>query len=348
MQAPSNTSGTPKWPVTTQDIRRLLNDNITPSRVRLLAISTSIGIFLVYFMGTLVTDSGSGHGCGASWPLCQGRFIPQFAISTAIEFSHRVVVALVSVLVCALAIGILWLWRSRRELLILAFVMVPALAMEAGLGAALVLLPQSALLLALHFGSSTILVISILLATLIILELDGWDRLRDRPVPTGFRVLTFTLVLYTYVVGYLGAYMRLRGVELGCSTWPLCNGQVFPGFTGAAGIAFSHRFAAVFLIAGSLALFFWARRIRLMRPDLYRGSVVVLVAVAAQALAGALVVFTRVAEASQMLHAGLVSLIFSALCYVALQTLPRPVGVRSLVAKPASTPSPTARPAVTR
>ncbi len=347
MQTPSRTSGAPKWPVPTQDIHRLLNNIITPSRVRRLAVATSIGIFLVYFMGTLVTDSGSGHGCGASWPLCQGKFIPQFAISTAIEFSHRIVVALVSVLVCVLAFGIIWLWRSRRELLILALVMVPALFIEAGLGAALVLLPQSAFLLAVHFGSSLILVTSILLATLIILQLDGWDRLRDRPVPAGFRALTFLLVVYTYIVGYLGAYMRLRGVELGCSTWPLCNGQVFPGFTGAAGIAFSHRVAAVFLIAGSVALLLWGRRIRTMRPDLYRGTVVVFFAVLAQALAGALVVFTRVAEASQMLHAGIVSLIFVSLCYVALQTLPRPEGVRNLIVKRSTTSSATATPAVT-
>ena len=44
----------------------------------------------------------------------------------------------------------------------------------------------------------------------------------------------------------------------------------------------------------------------------------------AQAFAGAVVVFTKVAEASQMLHAGIVSLIFGSLCYVALQTLASP------------------------
>lgn len=338
MQTPSQASGTPNGPLPAQDsIRRLLTSLITPVRVRRLAIATSIGIFLAYSMGTLVTDSGSGHGCGQSWPLCQGRFVPAFAISTAIEFSHRVVVALVSVLIFGLVIGILWLWRSRRELLILAIVMVPATMIEAGLGAALVLEPRSALLLAIHFASSLILVTSILLATLILLELDGWDKLRDRPVPGSFRLLTFALLLYTYVVGYLGAYMRLRGVELGCSTWPLCNGQVIPGFTGAAGIAFSHRFAALFLILGTLTLLLWARRIRSMRPDLYRGSMIAFLTVMAQALAGALVVFTKVAEASQMLHAGVVSLIFGSLCYVALQTLPRPAAVRSLVAKPAAT-----------
>jgi heme a synthase len=322
-----------------QIISELLNRIYTPLVMRRLAIVTSIGIVITYATGTLVTDSGSGHGCGQSWPLCRGRFIPQFAISTAIEFSHRVVVGLISILIIALAIGIFWLWRSRRELLILALLMVPALLAEAGLGAALVLAPQSPLLLAVHFASSLILVSSIVLATLIILELGTWDRLRDRPVPAGFRVLTFALLVYTYIVGYLGAYIRLRGVELGCQSWPLCNGKVVPGFTGPAGIVFTHWFAALFLLAGTLTLMLWSRRIRAMRPDLYRGSIFAFLAVIAQAFAGAVVVFTKVAEASQMLHAGIVSLIFVSLCYTALQTIPRPAELRSIVARPAATSS---------
>jgi cytochrome c oxidase assembly protein subunit 15 len=213
--------------------------------------------------------------------------------------------------------------------------MIPATIAEAGLGAALVLEPQSALLLAVHFGSSLILVSSIVLATLIILQLGGWDRLRDRPVPAGFRILTLVLLVYTYIVGYLGAYLDLRGDELGCGTrWPLCNGEIMPGFTGAVGVTFSHWLAAFILILGSVSLFLWARRMQSMRPDLYRGSLAVLLCVIAQALAGAVVVFTRVAAASRLLHAGIVALIFVSLCYVVLQTLPRPAAVRTLVARP--------------
>src|SRR5215472_8466433 len=89
-----------------QVISQLLNRICTPAVMRRLAVITSIGIIITYATGTLVTDSGSGHGCGESWPLCRGVFIPQFAISTAIEFTHRVVVGLISVLVIALAIGI--------------------------------------------------------------------------------------------------------------------------------------------------------------------------------------------------------------------------------------------------
>lgn len=302
----------------------------TPRFTRRLAAVTAAGMFVVYALGTLVTTTGSGHGCGNSWPLCRGKFIPSFAITTAIEFTHRVATSLITVLVLALALGLLWLWRARLEIRILAPLMVVALFAEAGLGAALVLARESAVLLAVHFGASLILFTSVLLAALIVNELDRWDGMRDRPLPGGFRWLTFGLALFTYVVGYLGAYMRLRGDELACDSWPFCGrGQAIPGLSGAQGVNFTHRLAALLLTAGVVWLFVWARRMRRARPDLYRAAVWVLVLVLAQAAAGAIVVFTSVAEVSQMLHAGLVALLFGALCYVALHTLPRPAAVRA-------------------
>jgi heme a synthase len=306
-----------------------LDRYVTPRVVRPLATVTAVTMFVVYALGTLVTTTGSGHGCGDSWPLCRGQFVPEFAISTAIEFTHRVATAAVTVLVLVVAFGVLWLWRSRLELRILAPLMVVALFAEAGLGAALVLLPASPVLLAIHFGTSLILFGSVLLTALIGHELDGWDRLRDLAVASGFRFLAFALALYTYVVGYLGAYMRLRGAELGCQGWPTCNGQLFPGFSGLVGIALSHRVAAVVLLAGTIWLFIWARSLRASRPDLFRGSFWALLAVIAQVFAGGIVALTSVARYSQLLHAGLVALLFGALIYVCLQTLPRPSAVRS-------------------
>jgi cytochrome c oxidase assembly protein subunit 15 len=302
---------------------------VTPLIVRRLAVVTAVTMFIVYALGTLVTTTGSGHGCGDSWPLCRGQFVPEFAISTAIEFTHRVATAAVTVLVLATAFGVLWLWRSRLELRILAPLMVVALFAEAGLGAALVLLPASPVLLAIHFGASLVLFGSVLLTAIIVNELGGWDRLRDQVVAPGFRILVFALALYTYVVGYLGAYMRLRGAELSCRGWPACNGQIIPTFSGYVGIAFTHRVAAFVLLAGTVWLFVWARSQRAARPDLYRGSFWALAAVIAQVFAGGLVALTQVARYSQLIHAGLVALLFGALIYVCLQTLPRPAAARS-------------------
>ena len=276
----------------------ILDRYVTPRVVRPLAIITAVTMFIVYALGTLVTTSGSGHGCGASWPLCHGQFIPEFAISTAIEFTHRVATAAVTVLV---------------------------------------------LLLAIHFGTSLVLFSSVLLTAIIVNELGGWDRLRDLPIATGFRVLVFALAAYTYVVGYLGAYMRLRGAELGCRGWPACNGALFPGFSGFVGIAFTHRVAAFILLAGTVWLFVWARSQRAERPDLYRGAFFALLAVITQVLAGGLVALTSVARYSQLLHAGLVALLFGALIYVCLQTLRRPQTAR--IASPEPAPATSTEPA---
>lgn len=337
----SNTDATPARLLS--QIGTFLDRWVTPKLVRRVALATAVVMFIVYALGTLVTTTGSGHGCGDSWPLCRGKFIPEFAITTAIEFTHRVATALVTVLVLATAFGVLWLWRSRLELRILAPVMVLALFAEAGLGAALVLGSSSPLLLAVHFGSSLILVGSVLLTALIVNTLDGWDRLRDRAVIPGFRILAFALAIYTYFVGFSGAYMRQQGAQAICRTWPLCQDQLFPGFSGLVGIAFTHRVAAFILLAGTVWLVVWARSQQATRPDLYRGSFWALVAVIAQVLAGGLVAITQMARYSQLIHAGLVALLFGALIYVCLQTLPRPAAVRSDSAmSPAKTATPAA------
>src|SRR6185437_4267153 len=64
---------------------------------------------LVIVWGALVRATGSGAGCGAHWPLCNGEWIPvhpQF--HTIIELTHRVMSGL------ALAgVIVLWLWGLR-------------------------------------------------------------------------------------------------------------------------------------------------------------------------------------------------------------------------------------------
>ncbi|HZU75059.1 MAG TPA: hypothetical protein VE990_20045, partial [Acidimicrobiales bacterium] len=72
-----------------------------------LGIVTAVGMFLVLVMGATVTSTGSATGCGRDWPLCRGQFIPQFAVATAIEFSHRAVTGVEGLLVVAFAAALL-------------------------------------------------------------------------------------------------------------------------------------------------------------------------------------------------------------------------------------------------
>ncbi len=102
-------------------------------------------VVLVYNLGVIawgayVRATGSGAGCGAHWPTCQGEVIPRAPqIETLIEFSHRVS----SGLVLLLAVGMfVWAWRAypRRHMIrrSVSFVLLFTIT-EALLGAGLVL-----------------------------------------------------------------------------------------------------------------------------------------------------------------------------------------------------------------
>ena len=302
-----------------------------PVIVRRLAVVTSITLFLVHVMGTFVTDTGSQAGCGNSWPLCRGQFIPsEFARSTLIEFSHRIGVPLVTILIVALIVGVLALWRNRIEIKILAPLMFVFLFAQAILGALAVMYPTSAVILAFHFGVSSLAVASVIVTTLFIYELGGADRMRDRRVTLGFRALVWGVTIYTYVVIYLGAYVLHTNSALACTTWPLCApGRLLPPDVQPVVVNMTHRVAALVLTLSVVALLVWARRLRKARPDLYRASVVAMVLILAQALEGALVVFSRANVWAEVMHSAFIALFFSVMVYMCLKSLPRPASARA-------------------
>lgn len=302
-----------------------------PTYVRRLGVVTAVVLFLVHVMGATVTDTGSQAGCGNSWPLCRGQFIPaEFARSTAIEFSHRLGVPLVTILLLALIVGTLALWRSRLEIRILAPLMFIFLFMQAILGGLAVMFPTSAVVLAFHFGVSSISVASVIVTTLFIYQIGRWDRLRDRRIPTGFRWLTFIVTAYTYIVIYLGAYVMHTNSQLACTSWPLCDaGRLLPPNVTPVVTNVTHRVAAFILVVLMVCLFVWARRVRRARPDLYAASVVALALVLAQALEGAVLVLSRASIWTEVMHSAFVALFFSVMAYMCLQVLPRTARTRA-------------------
>src|SRR5215208_607896 len=93
-----------------------------------LAVATTLGMFIVLLMGAAVTNTGSAEGCGRSWPLCNGQFVPEFTVATAIEYSHRAVTGVEGLLVLALAVAMLSRWGRRdREVAVLALIMLGTL-----------------------------------------------------------------------------------------------------------------------------------------------------------------------------------------------------------------------------
>ncbi len=330
-------------------VRKWLARRDWPLIVRRLSVVTAAVLFLVHVMGALVTDSGSQAGCADSWPLCKGQFIPShFVVSTLIEFNHRAAVAIVTVLLISLIVGVLALWRNRLEIKILAPLMFIFLIGQALLGALAVMYPTSAVILAFHFGVSSLSVASVFVTALFIHGFDRWDRLRDRARTGGFRWLVWGITIYTYIVIYLGAYVLHTNSALACTSWPFCDARrpVPPLSVEPAVINMTHRVAAFILVLLVVGMLLWARRIRRARPDFYWSSVVALVLILAQALEGVAVVFARASVWAEVMHSAFVALFFSVMCFMVLQSLARPASVRNAPpargrsrAKPAPRPS---------
>src|SRR2546427_4159726 len=76
-----------------------------PRRFVTLAWIAAACTYLLIVLGAVVRITGSGLGCGDHWPLCNGRLLPSLKdIPTVIEWSHRLVAAVVSMLVVGLAL----------------------------------------------------------------------------------------------------------------------------------------------------------------------------------------------------------------------------------------------------
>jgi cytochrome c oxidase assembly protein subunit 15 len=81
-----------------------------PRRFLTLAWIVLLGTVVVVLSGDVVQATGSGAGCGESWPRCDGALLPGFEdAATAIEFSHRALTFVLSVSV----IGLLIMARRR-------------------------------------------------------------------------------------------------------------------------------------------------------------------------------------------------------------------------------------------
>jgi cytochrome c oxidase assembly protein subunit 15 len=280
-----------------------------------LGVVTAIGMFLVLVMGATVTTTGSAQGCGRSWPLCDGKFIPDFALSTAIEFSHRAVTGVEGVLVVALTIAVLALYRDQRPIRVLAPLMLGFLILQAGMGAWAVMYPQAAVVLALHFGISLIALATTVLTALYVRRPGA--MLAAPAVPGGLRLVTWGSAGYLYLLVYSGAYIRHAGTAAACPSWPVCGSGVALG-PEAVAIDLAHRAAAGVALALAVALLVAYRRAAPARRDLAVGGWVLVALLVAQGAAGAFLVLSRWSVTGELLHAALTGITFTAVSYLCL------------------------------
>jgi len=247
-----------------------------------LAWGAAVCTYLLIVLGAVVRITGSGMGCGDHWPLCHGRLFPPLDdIGTLIEWNHRLVAALVSILVVALAGYAWWLRRDAGSGMrdasngpsahgsrppstalhrpgVAAYVALGLLVLQVGLGGVTVKLELPPWTVILHLGTAMLL-----LATLIVVARGPRRAPPSRAglwpsLAPGSRPGLVALVL-GFVTVQLGALTANLGAASACLGFPLCNGQIIPDGHYLQHIHWVHRLLAYTLLGYTL---WWAVRTR--------------------------------------------------------------------------------------
>jgi heme A synthase len=169
---------------------------------------------LVILWGAYVRASGSGAGCGAHWPLCNGEVIPRApAFETLVEMTHRLTSGVALILV---VIQLTW---ARRTLprgdsaRVAAHVAMGLILTEALVGAGLVLfemVAQNASIARAYWLAAHLLNTFGLIAALVLVPwfASGHRAPRLRGVATEGKLL-FTALGGTLLLGMTGAVTAL-------------------------------------------------------------------------------------------------------------------------------------------
>lgn len=219
---------------------------------RLLAVAAALASWALVAVGGVVRVTESGLGC-PHWPLCTADAVPLGTKESAIEYSHRAVVALVIVLV-------VWLWawawrryRSRPDVFWSATAAILLVPLQALLGAVAVWLELPGWVVAFHF-----VVGMLFLATVVLVTACTFRTPRPRATP-GFARLVWGTTALALVLVSVGAVVVAIEADTACGTqWPACNGGFATG-GGHAGVQVTHRMLAytVALLAAGLAVLAW-------------------------------------------------------------------------------------------
>ena len=232
-----------------------------PRRFATLAWIAAACAYLLIVLGAVVRVSSSGMGCGDHWPLCNGHLFPPLnEIPTVIEWSHRLVAGLVSILVAGLVV-LDWRRTWPALALLILQIILGAVTVKTGLTPAMVIL---------HLATAMLLLAALIVAA------------RGDPGSPGLRPGSAVLLALTFVTLVFGALTANLGAMASCGGFPLCNGQIIPHAGPLAAIHWTHRLLA-YTLAGYLV--WWVVRSKERRAWILLSIVVLQIAIAATMIA---------------------------------------------------------------
>jgi heme A synthase len=297
--------------------------------MRRLVLATAIATFVLIIVGGVVRVSDSGLGCGPAgsgfhgWPFCNGDVVPGVNLHSMVEYTHRAVAGIVTILIVSIVVQA---WRRHREYLMPALGLLGLVLAQAALGGATVEDNLEEAYVAAHLCLAMLLLgglIWLYRAVSGATVTDGGPRIRVLGIAASVAVLC-TIVAGGYMAGtqnYGRADYQLGdGAHHACGKqFPTCNGEFMPfGKARLVDIHLTHR--AFMYLAAILVISLVV--VALRRGVATRWAWGLAGLLAAQILVGALNVWLDEYELLIVLHLALGTLLWATTLGLTLQLAP--------------------------
>jgi len=316
---------------------------------RLAYISLAVAYTHLVF-GAIVRISGSGMGCGDNWPKCYGHWFPPFDQPTlVIEWTHRLLAALLLVSLVSLAIGA---WLRRDEPGVRGSGGVLSLAGSAPLlwfapallGAVTVFLGNPPYATAAHWMVAMLMVAVITAIAIRAGALGGTRSRVERGTKRAARSSRGAAVLAFVAVAMGGLTAKVPFGAVACTSFPLC-GTNAAAPASAVHIQLTHRIIALLLLL-HLAATVGIMRTRDEAPIVKRAAAIALSLVIAQIGVAASMVLLHLPPVLRSMHEAVGVLVWiSCFAFAYLARRASNVSAERVAAAPSETPSAVAAPA---